>query len=79
MIRLYVPVSTALGTETKALAMLKSKKSEEPTASLDHNKLPDFNELKKGKRVIGIENIIKGIIFQITYYSCFFLSRKGRR
>ena len=66
MIRLYVPVSTALGTETKALAMLKSKKSEEPTASLDHNKLPDFNELKKGKRVIGIENIIKGIIFQIT-------------
>ena len=23
---------------------------EEPTASLDHNKLPDFNELKKGKK-----------------------------
>ena len=37
------------GTETKALAVQESKKLEEPTASLDHNKLPDFNELKKGK------------------------------
>ena len=74
-----IPVSIALdGTETKALAVLESKKLEEPTASLDHNKLPDFNELKKGKRVIGIENIIKGIIFQITY-SCFFPNRKGGR
>jgi len=72
-------IETALdGTETKALAVLESKKLEEPTASLDHNKLPDFNELKKGKRVIGIENIIKGIIFQITY-SCFFPNRKGGR
>merc|ERR550534_1215176 len=32
-----------------ALAFLESKKLEEPTASLDHNKLPDFNELKKEK------------------------------
>jgi len=42
-------IETALGTETKALAVLESKKLEEPTASLDHNKLPDFNELKKEK------------------------------
>ena len=46
-----IPISIALdGTETKALAVLESKKLEEPTASLDDKKLPDFNELKKGKK-----------------------------
>jgi len=43
-------IETALdGTETKTLAVQESKKLEEPTASLDHNKLPDFNEVKKEK------------------------------